>query len=87
MNGRKWRTMTFSSGDYERAIQAIGVISNWNLEVYDKKRTLLVIRASIRKKLHDDQEGNHLVIIDYLQLITPAKQRNRRDLEIVHHKI
>ncbi|GAB3053418.1 replicative DNA helicase [Virgibacillus ainsalahensis] len=82
INGRKWRTAAFSAEDYERAIQAIGVISNWDLEVYDKKNTLLEIRSAIRKRLHDFPDGNHLIIIDYLQLIAPAKQRERRDLEV-----
>lgn len=82
INGRKWRTSVFSEKDYERAIHAIGVISNWNLSVYDKKRTLVEIRSAIRKQIHDNPEANHLVIIDYLQLITPAKQRERRDLEV-----
>ncbi|WP_156289855.1 replicative DNA helicase [Oceanobacillus salinisoli] len=82
INGRKWGTASFSEEDYERAVRAIGVISNWDLDVYDKKRTLFEIRSAIRKKLHDDPGRNHLVIIDYLQLITPAKQRERRDLEV-----
>eukprot|EP00130_Batrachochytrium_dendrobatidis_P008460 XP_006683335.1 hypothetical protein BATDEDRAFT_28863 [Batrachochytrium dendrobatidis JAM81] len=82
INGRKWRTTPFTEEDYQRAVRAIGVISNWNLDVYDKKRTILEIRAAIRKRIHDDPDGNHLVIIDYLQLITPAKQRDRRDLEV-----
>jgi len=82
INGRKWRTRTFMEDDYAGAIRAIGEMSNWNLEVYDRKRTLLEIRAAIRKKIHDEPDGTHLVIIDYLQLITPAKQRERRDLEV-----
>ncbi|RDW16715.1 DnaB helicase C-terminal domain-containing protein [Oceanobacillus chungangensis] len=82
INCRKWRTTAFTEEDYQRAVRAIGVISNWNLDVYDKKRTILEIRAAIRKRIHDAPDGNHLVIIDYLQLITPAKQRDRRDLEV-----
>lgn len=49
INGRKWQTNAFSEQDYERAIWAIGVIADWNLNVYDKQRTLLEIRSSIRK--------------------------------------
>ncbi|RDW17095.1 replicative DNA helicase [Oceanobacillus arenosus] len=82
INGRKWRTTAFTDEDYQRAVQAIGVISNWSLDVYDKKRTLLEIRSAVRKKVQDNPDGNHLIIIDYLQLITPAKQRERRDLEV-----
>jgi replicative DNA helicase len=81
INGQKWRSMAFSEGDYERVMIAIGEISKWKLTVFDNKRTVRDIRAAIRKYVLDDPDGNHLVIIDYLQLILAAR-RERRDLEI-----
>ncbi|GAB3059584.1 replicative DNA helicase [Virgibacillus ainsalahensis] len=82
IDGQKWRSMAFSAQDYEHAMNAIGVISDWKLTIFDQKRTIMDIRSSIRKKLYDDPDGNHLVIIDYLQLIAPTGRRERRDLEI-----
>ncbi|WP_217587491.1 replicative DNA helicase [Lentibacillus saliphilus] len=82
INGQKWRSMAFSTADYEQAFHAIGEIADWELAILDQKRTLMDITASIRKRLHDDPDGQHLIIIDYLQLITPANRRERRDLEV-----
>ncbi|WP_188456036.1 replicative DNA helicase [Virgibacillus oceani] len=82
IDAQKWKSMAFSSQDYEEAIKAIGFISDWNLYIFDTKRTLMDIRSTIRRKKYDDPDGNHLVIIDYLQLISPAGKRERRDLEV-----
>ncbi|MEC5425304.1 replicative DNA helicase [Virgibacillus sp. C22-A2] len=82
IDGQKWKSMAFSTKDYEQAFHAVGSISNWSLAIFDNKRTILDIRSTIRKKLYDEPGGNHLVIIDYLQLITPGQRRERRDLEI-----
>jgi replicative DNA helicase len=81
INGQKWRSMAFSAADYEQAMMAIDEISRWKLAVYDKKRTVRDIHAAIRKHVMDDPDGDHLVIIDYLQLIM-AERRERRDLEV-----
>eukprot|EP00130_Batrachochytrium_dendrobatidis_P008383 XP_006683258.1 hypothetical protein BATDEDRAFT_93022 [Batrachochytrium dendrobatidis JAM81] len=52
-------------------------------EIFDKKHTLSEMRAGIRKQVHENPKQNHLVFIDYLQLIKPATfHRDRRDLEI-----
>lgn len=82
INSQKWRNMAFSEKDYERAIQAVGIISNWNLTIYDQMRTVTAIRSAIRKKVHDNPEAKHVAIIDYLQLMTPTGKHERRDLEI-----
>ncbi|MFD1851399.1 replicative DNA helicase [Oceanobacillus bengalensis] len=82
INGRKWRSNTFSDTDFRNAMRAIGVISNWDIDIYDSKRSLLEIRSAMRRRIHDKPEGNHLVMIDYLQLINPTARRERRDLEV-----
>src|SRR5699024_3101523 len=83
INGQKWQSMAFSKSDYEQAFHAIGTISEWDLAIFDQKRTLMDIRTSIRKSLYDNPDGNHLVIIDYLQLISSTTQKwQRRDLEV-----
>ncbi|GGN67448.1 replicative DNA helicase [Oceanobacillus indicireducens] len=85
VNGGKWRDIKnrFSPEDYERTMNAIGNLTNWQLEIMDTKRSLAEIRAEIRKHLQDPAKRNHLVIIDYLQLITPSiLRKDRRDLEI-----
>lgn len=82
INGQKWRNMVFSEKDYEQAIHAIGIISEWSLHLYDHVRTVAAIRSTIRKMIRDNPEENHMIIIDYLQLMTPTSKNVRRDLEI-----
>lgn len=82
VDGQKWRTMAFTSNDYENAIKSVGIMSNWNLEIYEKSNTIKEIVAEIRKSVQDNPDGKHLVVIDYLQLIVPTGKHERRDLEI-----
>lgn len=82
INGQKWRSMAFSESDYSNAMQAIGILSDWNLEIYDQTRTINDIRPIIRKAVHDDPEGNHLIIIDYLQLLQTSGRYENRNLEV-----
>ncbi|WP_106497297.1 replicative DNA helicase [Lentibacillus sp. Marseille-P4043] len=82
LDGQKWRSMAFSEQDYERAIRAVGDISNWELTIFDQKRTITEIRSAIRKTALDRPEEKHVAFIDYLQLIAPGGKKERRDLEI-----
>lgn len=85
INGSKWRDIRnrFTADDYQHAMEAIGEISNWKIEISEAKHTITEIRAMIRKQVMQEPEEKHLVLIDYLQLIAPAMQRkDRRDLEI-----
>src|SRR5699024_1450684 len=65
-----------------RALRAVGQISNWRLKIDDHLRTVTAFGAAIRKRVYDEPTQQHLVMIDYLQLMTPTGQRERRDLEI-----
>lgn len=85
IHASKWRDIPnrFTTKDYERAIHAIGTMTDWELEIFDTKRTIAEIRAEIRNQLHKHPNQKTLVIIDYLQLIMPSViRRDRRDLEI-----
>lgn len=82
VDGQKWRSMKFSTQDYEYANTAIGIIANWDLHIHEKATTINEIISNIRKAVNDDPEGNHLVIIDYLQLIRTTGRFERRDLEV-----
>ncbi|MEK4303590.1 replicative DNA helicase [Oceanobacillus sp. FSL K6-0251] len=79
---QKWQSMVFSQEDYDKAMTAIGVISNWKLEIYKQTNTINQIKASIRKAVQDNPNEKHLVIIDYLQLIASTGKHERRDLEV-----
>lgn len=82
VDGQKWRSMKFSTQDYECANAAIGTIADWDLHIHEKSTTINEIISNIRKEVNDNPEGNHLVIIDYLQLIRTTGRFERRDLEV-----
>lgn len=82
IDGQKWRSMAFNNDDYSNAMSAIGFISNWNLNIHDQTRTINDIRLIIRQAVHDNPDENHLVVIDYLQLLAPTGRYERRDLEV-----
>lgn len=82
INMQLWKSMMFSTDDYNSAMNAIGIISNWGLNIYENMNSLNQIKASIRKNVLDNPNEKHLVIIDYLQLITTSGRYERRDLEV-----
>lgn len=82
VDGQKWQSMNFSSEDYGRSMNAIGQISTWNLHIHEQEKSINQIKASIRKMIQNNPDERHLVIIDYLQLITSSGRYERRDLEI-----
>lgn len=82
IDGQKWRSMNFSEEDYNKAMIAIGRISDWNLNVHEKATTINDIKSKIRKEVTSNPDERHLVIIDYLQLIRTTGRYERRDLEV-----
>lgn len=82
INGQKWRTMSFSTDDYNNGIRAIGEVYDWNLNIHEKATNLNEIRSLIRKSVQSSPNEKHLVVIDYLQLIVSTGRYERRDLEV-----
>lgn len=82
INGQKWRSMLFSEEDFDRAMTAIGIISDWDIHIHEQEKTINQIKARIRKEVSAEPEKRHLVIIDYLQLITSTGRYENRNLEI-----
>ncbi len=82
IDGMKWRSMLFSEKDYNQGMQAIGDISKWGLEIHEEITTIEEIKRTLTQAVKEDPEGDHLAIIDYLQLIKTAKKYDRRDLEV-----
>src|SRR5690625_2754491 len=74
--------MDFSAADYDSAMKAIGIISEWNLNIYDQTRTLNDIRPLVRKAIHDDPDGNHVIIIDYLKVLQKSVRYENSNLEV-----
>lgn len=82
IDGQKWRSMSFSKEDYDHAMMSIGKISDWQLDIHENATTINDIKAKIRKDVSDRPDEKHLVVIDYLQLITTTSKYERRDLEV-----
>lgn len=82
IDGQKWRSMAFDTTDYEKAMNAIGEMSDWGLKIHENSNTLGEIKAEIRRAVQEEPEERHLFIIDYLQLIVSTGKYERRDLEV-----
>ncbi|GAE27617.1 replicative DNA helicase [Halalkalibacter wakoensis JCM 9140] len=78
IDGVKWKNPTrfFSADDYQQAANAIGAIEKWDMEIIDNPSIKV---SEIRSKLSEIKRRypnrEHLVIIDYLQLIQPSSKR------------
>ncbi|MCP3032344.1 DnaB-like helicase C-terminal domain-containing protein [Halobacillus sp. A1] len=82
INGHKWRTKKFSSQDYLQALESIGQIAEWQMNIHQTDWTISDIRANVRKVVKADKDARHMIIIDYLQLMSSGSRFERRDLEI-----
>ncbi|GGF22858.1 replicative DNA helicase [Halobacillus andaensis] len=82
INGQKWRSMNFSSTDYENCLTAMGKVASWQLHIHEHQQTVEGIRACVRESIRKTEETKPMIIIDYLQLMSPSGRYERRDLEI-----
>lgn len=81
----KWRqpSKLLDANDYEKATHAIGVLEQWEFNIYDDPiQTVSSIRASARKLIKKTPGKKHLILIDYLQLMTANGKYENRNLEI-----
>lgn len=85
VDGSKWKDPYhyFSGDDHDRGIHELGTIDQWDIHIHDQPRqTIADIRASIQKSKREHPNSHHLVVIDYLQLITQTKTFERQDLAV-----
>lgn len=87
INGIKWRDpyQLFSSDDHHRATTSMGIIREMELHIHDQPgQSVYDIRAAVRKSMRNKPDDQHLVVIDYLQLMTSVGHFDRHDLAIGH---
>ncbi|MBP1950046.1 replicative DNA helicase [Virgibacillus litoralis] len=73
----------FNEQDWADFSDALGFLSNMNLNIYDKSgQTIPYIRSKVSKLRRKYPDEDILVIIDYLQLIRPAKRYESKNVEI-----
>ncbi|MFP7465691.1 DnaB helicase C-terminal domain-containing protein, partial [Bacillus safensis] len=81
----KWRNPKrfFSEDDYDKASKAMGEYEKLDIYIHDHPtQTVADIRSKIRKTKKDHPDQDHLVIIDYLQLITPIGKYESKNHEV-----
>ncbi|CAM3778554.1 replicative DNA helicase [Alkalicoccus chagannorensis] len=84
IDGAKWRDpeRLFAEQDYQKAIYAMDELSKWDFRIHENDRTVADIRAKIRQAVNKEPDGDHIVIIDYLQLITGGGRFENRVQEV-----
>lgn len=85
VNAGKWQNpfKLFNEQDHKSINTAMGIYSQWQMNIHDHPRqTVADIRAAVRKTQRENPGKKHIVVIDYLQLITPVGKFDREDLKI-----
>lgn len=85
INGSKMRNpkQYFNEKDWEKLQNAIGILSNMNLYIYDKSgQTASYIRQKIAKLRKEYPDKKILVLIDYLQLMRTDKNYENKNIEV-----
>ncbi|MBR6328251.1 MAG: replicative DNA helicase [Lachnospiraceae bacterium] len=81
VNSENLRRGDLSESDWEKLVESAGFISNSSLMIYDTPGiTVSQLRSRCRKLKID--HGLDLVIIDYLQLMTPGSNTDSRQQQI-----
>lgn len=81
IDSKKYRDGKLDEEDWSRLAMGISDFSSANIFIDDNSSiTISEIRSKCRKMQMEDKIG--LVIIDYLQLITPSKGKNSREQEV-----
>lgn len=81
INSTNYRDGTLVDSDWTKLAEGLGVLSEANIFVDDTSTiTISEIRAKCRKMKMEENIG--LIIIDYLQLITPNNNKGSREQEV-----
>jgi replicative DNA helicase len=83
VNSKRWIDKNFSKEDYEKIVQAVGIMGKWTGVLNDRPaQTVAEIRSTVRQSMKQYPNQPHLIVIDYLQLIQPVGYFERHDLAI-----
>ena len=76
MDKSKYDSRAFDDSDWKRLIQAMQIYSTKKIAIDDKVSTIQGIKRCVRELKPD------LVMIDYVQLLTPSSDANTREREV-----
>lgn len=85
IDGSKMRNpkQYFNNEDWSNFQQALGVLSNMNIKIYDKSgQTVSYIRQKVAKLRKQYPDEKILVLIDYLQLMRTDKMYESKNIEV-----
>ncbi|MCF3941591.1 replicative DNA helicase [Oceanobacillus alkalisoli] len=85
IDGHKMRNpkQYFNADDWSRFTNAMGILSNMNMHIYDKSgQTINEIRSKVSKLKKDYPDKDILVMIDYLQLIRSDRRYENKNIEV-----
>lgn len=85
IDGHKMRNpkQYFNADDWSRFTNAMGILSNMNMHIYDKAgQTVNEIRSKVSKLRKDYPDKDILVMIDYLQLIRSDRRYENKNIEV-----
>lgn len=85
IDGHKMRNPKtyFNDDDWTRYSNALAVLGDMNLHIYDKSgQTISYIRSKVRRLRRKYPDEQILVMIDYLQLIRTEKRYESKNIEI-----
>lgn len=77
-----WHNSEFSTSDYEKGINAIGIMSEWSMNIYSNVKSVSGVKAVMRKVMQESPDERHLVIIDHLGEFEKRSGFDRNDLEV-----
>lgn len=80
VDGQKIRTGHLEEADWDRINDASATISQWSMWVNERAATIAEIRADCREL--KQKNGLDVIIIDYLQLLTPSDKSGSREREV-----
>lgn len=87
INRGKWQNSfrRFNERDFVKNSNAMAALDNLDLYIHDLEQgiqTVGDIRSHVRQTKKKHPNKRHMVIIDYLQLLSPIKPRQNRNLEV-----
>jgi replicative DNA helicase len=80
VDSSKMRTGNLDTTDWQKLIEAIDKLKETAFFIDDSPElSIMELRAKARRQLRNVEPGKGLVVVDYLQLMSPAKRNAMRD--------
>jgi len=80
INASSMRSGFLQQSDFQALVQAQNELGNLNFFIDDSPSlSIMELRAKARRRMRGIQEGKGLIVVDYLQLMQPAKSFKQKD--------